>query len=286
MTRTSISHQQFDAERSLYNLTHGDVSDCVFAGAADGESVLKEARDVTVDRCRFALRYPLWHAKDYRLSRSVLEETCRAPLWYAADGILEHCQVNGVKCLRECDRTTLRDCTVVSPEFGWKCRGLVIDHCDITSEYLFWESRDMEIDNLTMHGKYSFQYTENIHITNADLQTKDAFWHAKNVLVEDSIVAGEYLGWYSDGLTLVRCRISGTQPLCYCKNLTLIDCTMADDADLAFEYSDVKADIRGPIHSVKNPRSGHITADAIGEIILEDSIMETDCVIKDTSKLY
>ena len=134
-----------------------------------------------------------------------------------------------------------------------------------------------------MHGKYSFQYIENAVIRNSDLQTKDAFWHAKNVRVEDSVVSGEYLGWYSDGLTLVRCRISGTQPLCYCKNLTLIDCTM-EDTDLSFEYSDVEADVQGHILSVKNPRSGHITADSIGEVILEESIMISDCTITDKSK--
>ncbi|MBQ8642219.1 MAG: DUF3737 family protein [Clostridia bacterium] len=284
MTRICVQDQNFDAERSLYNLTHGDVLRCTFAGPADGESVLKEARDITADQCTFSLRYPLWHARDYRVTNSVMEETCRAPLWYTFDGVLDTCRINGVKCLRECDRTRLTECTVVSPEFGWKCRGLEIERCDITSEYLFWESRDISVNRLTMHGKYSFQYTENVHIRNSNLQTKDAFWHARNVLVEDSIVAGEYLGWFSEGLTLVRCRISGTQPLCYCKNLTLIDCTMAEDADLSFEYSDVKADVIGHIHSVKNPHTGHITADSIGEIILEDSIMETDCVITDKSK--
>ena len=81
----------------------------------------------------------------------------------------------------------------------------------------------------------------------------------------------------------MRCRISGTQPLCYCKNLTLIDCTM-EDTDLSFEYSDVEADVQGHILSVKNPRSGHITADSIGEVILEESIMISDCTITDKSK--
>lgn len=279
MNRIQIRNQTFDAERSLYNLTHGDVTGCTFAGPADGESALKEARDVTVTDCHFTLRYPLWHAENYRLIRSTLDENCRAPLWYAADGTLEDCRIQGVKCLRECDRTTMTGCVAVSPEFGWKCRGITIDRCDITAEYLFWETRDLTIDRLTMHGKYSFQYTENVHIRNSDLQTKDAFWHAKNVTVEDSVVAGEYLGWYSDGLTLIRCRITGTQPLCYCRNLTLIDCTMGEDADLAFEYSDVHANLLGTVHSVKNPRSGQITADRIGRIILEDSIMATDCVI-------
>ena len=278
MERIIISHTTYDAERALYNLTHGDVQDCVFAGPADGESALKEARDVQVSNCRFELRYPLWHAQQFTLSHSTMTETCRAPLWYAQNGTLTHCTVNGVKCLRECDHTTLDHCTIVSPEFGWKCRGVAVADTEITSEYLFWESRDLDIHGLKMHGKYSFQYVENATLTHCDLQTKDAFWHAKNVRVEDSVVAGEYLGWYSDGLTLVRCHISGTQPLCYCKNLTLIDCTM-DDTDLAFEYSDVEATVKGNIISVKNPHTGHITADTIGEIILEDSIMEQRCTI-------
>ena len=40
------------------------------------------------------------------------------------------------------------------------------------------------------------------------------------------------------------------------------------------EYSDVEADIKGSILSVKNPKSGHITADAVGEVIFGDAVME------------
>ena len=112
------------------------------------------------------------------------------------------------------------------------------------------------------------------------LITKDAFWEAENVTVYDSVINGEYLGWYSRGLRLVRCRIGGTQPLCYAEDLVLEDCTFEPDADLAFEYSTVKADIRGAIVSVKNPRSGKIVADSIGEIILDENIKAPgDCKI-------
>lgn len=69
MNITRIENQTFDVERALYNLTHGDVRHCTFAGPADGESALKEARDVHVDDCHFALRYPLWHAEDFTLSQ-------------------------------------------------------------------------------------------------------------------------------------------------------------------------------------------------------------------------
>ena len=89
----------------------------------------------------------------------------------------------------------------------------------------------------------------------------------------DSVIKGEYLAWYSEGLTLINCKIIGTQPLCYCKDLKLINCTM-EGCDLSFEYSDVEADIKGHIDSVKNPRSGKIVADSIGEIIQEAAVMD------------
>jgi hypothetical protein len=133
-------------------------------------------------------------------------------------------------------------------------------------------------------GKYSFQYVKDVEIRGCVLDTKDAFWHAENVTVYDSIVKGEYLGWYSKNLRLVRCQISGTQPLCYAENLVIEDCTM-DGCDLSFEYASVHADVRGEIMSVKNPASGHITADSIGEIILDEyRRRDTECVITEKSK--
>ena len=132
---------------------------------------------------------------------------------------------------------------------------------------------------MKMSGKYSFQYVENASIVDSVFDTKDAFWHSKNVTVTDCELRGEYLGWYSEGLTLVNCHISGTQPLCYCKNLKLINCT-TEGCDLAFEYSDIDATIEGHVLSVKNPRSGRIVADTIGEIVLEGSVMENNCDIK------
>ena len=124
-----------------------------------------------------------------------------------------------------------------------------------------------------MKGKYSFQYDENIEISDSELNTKDAFWHTKNVTVKNSIVKSEYLGWYSENLTLINCRIIGTQPFCYCKNLVLKNCTM-EDCDLAFERSTVEAEVSGKIDSVKNPLAGKITADSIGQIILEEEICD------------
>ena len=221
---------------------------------------------------RFSLRYPLWHVQGFEMERSTMDELARAAIWYARDGRIRECTLGGVKAVRECENVALERCAVVSPEFGWKCRGVSLTDTEITAEYIFLDSRDVSLANVRMQGKYSFQYVENLTIRDCVLDTKDAFWHAKNVTVENSVVKGEYLAWFSEGLTLKNCRIIGTQPLCYCKNLRLVNCTM-EDTDLSFEYSDVEADVRGHILSVKNPRSGRIVADSVGQIIRDHTVM-------------
>lgn len=271
--RTEITGKHFDEERALYNLTHADVVGCVFAGPADGESVLKEARDVTLKNCDFSLRYPLWHVDGFRMQDSKMDELTRAPIWYAKNGHITGSEIFGIKAIRECENVALENCTISSEEFGWKSRGITLTDSAITAQYIFLDSRDVTLDNVQMKGKYSFQYMENLTIRNSVLDTKDAFWHSKNVTVENCVVKGEYLAWFSDGLTLKNCKIIGTQPLCYCKNLTLIDCTM-EGTDLAFEYSDVQATVHGHVDSIKNPRSGEIVVDSVGEVILGDAVME------------
>ncbi len=273
-----IANQNFDEERALYHLKDTVVEHCRFSGPADGESVLKEARNIKVKNCSFSLRYPLWHDEGFELIDSSMDELTRAPIWYASRGRMINCDIHGIKCLRECQDIDVAYSHIHSPEFGWKCRQIHVQDSEIESEYLFLDSSDVLVDNLKMKGKYSFQYMHHLEIKNSVLDTKDAFWHSTNVTVRDSIVKGEYLGWFSDGLTLINCRITGTQPLCYCKNLKLVNCIM-EETDLAFEYSDVDADIDGNILSVKNPKSGIIRADSIGQIILEDSIMESQARI-------
>lgn len=270
-----VANQIFDEERALYNIKNTEVTACTFAGPADGESVLKETRDIRVKNCEFSLRYPLWHARGFELDNVSMDELTRAAIWYSYDGVIKNTKMDGIKALRECENIRIEDSTAHSPEFGWRTRNLAISRSEMESEYFLFECKDVTIDELKMKGKYSFQYVENMTISNSYLDTKDAFWHGKNIMVKDSVLKGEYLAWFSEDLTLINCKIIGTQPLCYCKNLKLINCTM-EDTDLAFEYSEVEADIKGNIISVKNPKSGTITADSVGEIIWDDPVMEVN----------
>lgn len=270
--RERIVGKQFDEERTLYNLTGADVVDCVFAGPADGESVLKEARDVSLYNCDFSLRYPLWHVAGFRLENCSMDDKTRAAIWYAKDAHITDSKLHGIKAVRECQNIEIRNSSIISEEFGWKSENISITDSELHAMYVFFDSKNVVLENVKMSGKYSFQYMENLTIRNCYLDTKDAFWHSKNVTVYDSTVKGEYLAWFSEGLTLVNCHIIGTQPLCYCKDLKLINCTM-EATDLSFEYSDVEATITGHVDSIKNPKSGSITVDSVGEVIMTDDVV-------------
>ena len=270
---TTYRNKSFDEERALYGSRGVEVLSCRFDGPADGESALKESKDILVRDTYFNLRYPFWHDENLKIENCDLTELCRAALWYSSEIRITDSRLHGIKALRECADVSIEKSDIVSPEFGWSVHGIRMKDSSAESEYFMMRSDHLEFDHVSLKGKYSFQYIDGLEIKDSLLDTKDAFWHSKNVTVKNSTVKGEYLGWFSDGLTLIDCKISGNQPLCYCENLKLINCTMKD-ADLAFEYSDVTADIRGHIASVKNPKSGTITVDSVGEIIHDDPVME------------
>ena len=269
MSGQIIEHKSFDQERALYG-SHGlTVRHCAFDGPADGESAVKECGDITAEDCFFNLRYPFWHVHGLTVRRSELTGLCRAALWYSDHISIEDTKLHGIKALRECDHVALKNCDVISSEFGWSARDVRMEECTAESEYFFMRGERLNFQGVSFKGKYSFQYVKGGAFDRCSFDTKDAFWHSENVTVTDSVVKGEYLAWYSENLTLVRCKIIGTQPLCYCKGLKLIDCEMVD-TDLAFERSEVEATVTTPIVSVKNPRAGTITAPAVGELIMDD----------------
>lgn len=274
----TIEDMTLDAERALYGIRDSLVKNCTFAGPADGESALKECRGITVEDCTFHLRYPFWHVTGADVKNITMSGDCRAAFWYDQDVHVSNSRLGGIKAFREMDRCDLSNCDIDSREFGWFCRGLTVRNTRLASEYPFFQCRGLDIDGLQMQGKYSFQYCENVTIRNSTLDTKDAFWHAKNVTVFDSLIRGEYLAWYSENVRLIRCKIIGTQPLCYCGGLVLEDCTM-EGCDLSFENSEVRATVTGSIDSVKNPVSGSIRADAIGQIILDEYKWPGECRI-------
>ncbi|HHU65618.1 hypothetical protein H702_00250 [Streptococcus equinus JB1] len=277
--KTIIKNQTYDEERALYASSDILVDTCQFTGAADGESALKESKNIEVRDSYFNLRYPFWHDKDLVITDSEMTENCRAALWYSDDIRISHSKLHGIKALRECSNVAISDSEIISPEFGWSVKDIAMTDTVVTSEYFMLHSERLHFHQVTLNGKYSFQYITDSVFEDCEFNTKDAFWHAKNVVIKNSIIKGEYLAWYSENVTFENCTIIGTQPFCYCKNLTLINCKMLD-ADLAFEKSEVTASITTAMISIKNPLSGVITVSNLDELIMDDATAKGKVIIR------
>lgn len=266
-----IKNTEFGGERPLF-ASHDLQLEQVTIHA--GESALKECSNIVAVDCRFEGKYPFWHVNGFTIKNCLFTEGARAALWYSRNLVMTDTLVEAPKMFREMDGIQLDNVQLPdAQETLWYCRNIRLNQVQVDhADYLFMHSENIQIDHYLQEGNYSFQYCKNVEIRNAVINSKDAFWNTENVTVYDSEINGEYLGWHSKNLRLVNCKISGTQPLCYAHNLVMENCTMADDCDLAFEYTSVLATIRGAINSVKNPRSGSITADSYGEIILDEHI--------------
>ena len=264
-----IKNKTFEEERSLYNLTDGKVIDCVFSGPVDGESPLKEARNIEVSKCHFDLRYSFWHVSNAVVEGTSFSKTARAPFWYSRNVKLNNVKSEAVKVFRECENVLIENSTFISEEPFWNCININVNKSKLSGFYAFFGSKAVTVNDVEFTGKYSFQYIKNLFINNSKLDTKDAFWHCKDVVVVNSVIKGEYIGWYSKNMTFINCTIESHQPFCYSKNLKFIDCKMPN-CDLAFENSTVKGNIIGEIGSIKNPIKCDLIVENVKEVI-EDS---------------
>ncbi|MBD5284704.1 MAG: DUF3737 family protein [Bacteroides sp.] len=275
-----IKDKEFEGERPLF-AAHDIKLDNVTIHA--GESALKECSNVEAVNCRFEGKYPFWHVDGFTIKNCLFTEGARAALWYSKGLLMTDTMVEAPKMFREMDGIELENVKIPdAQETLWHCRNVKIKNVEVANaDYLFMHSDNIKIDNYRQDGNYSFQYCRNVEIRNAVINSKDAFWNTENVTVYDSELNGEYLGWHSVNLRLVNCRISGTQPLCYARNLVMENCVMAEDCDLAFEESELNAEVNSVIRSVKNPTTGVIRAKGYGEIIIDENIKApADCRIE------
>lgn len=276
----TIRDQEFGGERPLYASHDLQLENVVIH---EGESGLKECTNIVTRNCRFEGNYVLWRIDGLEMENCTIAEPSRASLWYSKNVVMKDCVVDGPKLLREVDDITLERVKFTDgQETLWHCRGVKMSDCEMENGiYPFMHCENVEISNFNCKGKYIFQYAKNVVVRNAVIETKDAFWESDNCTVYDSTIKGEFLAWHSRNLKLVRCHIEGTQPFCYAEGLVLEDCTMGDNADLAFEYSNVNATIKGHAVSIKNPHHGSIKVDSVGEIIIDENLIaDSDCKIE------
>lgn len=261
-----IGQERLTGERALFAARDCEIEETIFD---DGESPLKESRNISLRACMFKWKYPLWYAKEIDVRDSTWFDMARAGVWYSERVRVADCAIEAPKNFRRCHDLTLRHVSFANAaETLWECDGVTLSDVTAKGDYFAMNSRNMTVDNLTLYGNYSFDGCRNLTVRNSRLLSKDAFWNCEDVRAENCFISGEYLGWNTKRLTLVDCTVESLQGLCYVEDLVLRNCRLLNTT-LAFEYSTVDAEIVGRVDSVKNPTSGRIVADEIGELILE-----------------
>ena len=257
---------KFTEERALFGADGVTINGCVFE---EGESPLKESKNISVTESLFRYKYPFWYAKGIELDRVTFFEMARAGVWYTDDFTMKNAIVEAPKNFRRCDGITLDNVTIPNAEETlWACKNVSLSGVNAKGNYFAMNCEGMKVERLNLIGDYSFDGVKDAEISDSHLASKDAFWNTENVTVKNSFVTGEYLGWNAKNLTLIDCTVESLQGMCYIENLVMKNCRLINTT-LAFEYSSVDADIKGGIDSVLNPGSGELRADHIGHLVIQ-----------------
>ena len=273
MQKKEYRQAYLTGERALFQGKDLLITDTVFA---DGESPLKESRNIDLVGCMFKWKYPLWYSENITAKNCTWFEMGRAGVWYTKHITVEDSAIEAPKNFRRCRDVTLKNVSFPNAaETLWDCTEVSMEHITAKGDYFAMNSQSMKISDLTLYGNYSFDGAKNVEIHGSRLLSKDAFWNSENVTVYDSFISGEYLGWNAKNLTLINCTVESLQGMCYVENLVMKNCKLLNTT-LAFEYSTVDADIVGSIDSIKNPSGGIIRADRIGGLIMEKDKVDPD----------
>ncbi|MDK2867522.1 MAG: hypothetical protein PWP38_1837 [Clostridiales bacterium] len=279
------NEQKFVGERALFQSCEVELNYCTFA---EGESPLKESKNIVINNTLFQWKYPLWYCANITMENSVFFEMARAGIWYSDHLKIRNFTVQAPKTFRRCQNVEMEKVEMPNAsETLWFCKDIKMKNVSATGDYFAMGSEDIEIDGFTLIGNYSFDGVKNMTIRNANILSKDAFWNSENVTVYDSFISGEYLGWNAKNVTLINCTIESLQGMCYMENVVMRNCKLLN-TNLAFEYSTVDAEINSSIDSVKNPYSGRIVSRGIDEVIFDNKEMKadnTEIIIRDKAKV-
>ncbi len=273
MSKEKIVQGFLTGERALYMKRDMEIYDSIFT---DGESPLKECENIDIYDSMFQWKYPLWYCKHIHVNQCTWWDMARAGVWYTDDISVVDALIEAPKNFRRCDGVTLKNVQFTNAqETFWHCKNVEMEQVTAKGDYFAMNCENLKLNDFKLVGNYSFDGVKNMEIHRATLLSRDAFWNTENVTVYDSMISGEYLGWNSKNLTLVNCTVESLQGMCYINNLRMINCKLLNTT-LAFEYSTVEADISSGIRSVMNPSGGTITAESIGELILDKDKINPD----------
>ena len=122
----------FSGERSLFSLKDSVIDNCVFK---DGESPLKESKNLKIYRCTFQWKYPIWYADNIEVYNSTLLFTARSGIWYTKDISIRNSQILAPKTFRYAENVVLENVQIPhAQETLWNSKGIKMTEVKIKGD--------------------------------------------------------------------------------------------------------------------------------------------------------
>ena len=262
-----IDNKHFNEERALFSFVDAQITNCSFS---EGESPLKESKNIELKDCTFSWKYPLWYSENIKLEESKIEETARSGIWYTDNIEVFRTTIDAPKTFRYAKKVKIKECHLKNAaETLWHCEDVRLETIKVKGDYFGYNSKDISVDNLEIEGNYVFDSCKNVTIRNSVLLSKDSFWNCENVTLINCTIIGEYIGWNTKNLALINCYIESHQGFCYIDGLKMYNCQLVN-SDLTFEYCHgLDVEITTVVDSIKNPYDGIIRVKDVKELILD-----------------
>lgn len=141
-------------ERPLFHGKKLHIEQTIFN---DGESPLKESRDIVLENSSFQWKYPLWYSKNIEARDCTWLEMARSGVWYTDHIRIEDTLIEAPKNFRRCHDVTLDNVYLANAaETFWNCEGIKLAHVQARGDYFGMNSTDLTIDDFKLVGNYAF----------------------------------------------------------------------------------------------------------------------------------
>ena len=104
MEQKRISRGHYTGERPLFHEKGLKIEQTIFG---EGESPLKECKDIEMTDSSFEWKYPLWYSKNVKAQDCTWAEMARAGVWYSNHILVENALIDAPKNFRRCQDLTL-----------------------------------------------------------------------------------------------------------------------------------------------------------------------------------
>ena len=163
----TIKQAYLTGERALFHASDVQVEDSTFA---QGESPLKESRNIRLHNSIFKWKYPLWYSTDIECSHITLMETARSGIWYSEHATMKDCVLQAPKTFRRCSDITLENVQLPNAqETFWNCSDIRLQRVHAAGDYFAMNAENITIDEFTLSGNYAFDGAKHVELHHATL---------------------------------------------------------------------------------------------------------------------